>query len=299
MLPSPAARSYRQYLFVTKGVALAYAMPVSPTVAHAELAMICPNPQGSGEYLAIWRWGQAQPVPWPRSAPAAAVGALSWSPNGARVAAMVRSATRTNLFTINITETLRVTDLAGQRQDTAWSPDGRQIAFADGPVGRRDIFLVLPTGQGLANITPGASDDWAPAWSHNGSHLYFVSNRDDPNNADIYRYDMVSEKIERLTTEAGPDIYPSPSPDGKWIAFLSERSGDLRLYLLETTTYQARLLFDGAIWTERPTWAPDGQWLAFTRKFGGEKAQVYFLHVDTGKLVGGPPDCHWPAWRPQ
>lgn len=298
VLPSPTVRVYRQHLFVTKAVALAYAMPVSPTVAQAELAMICRDAQGNGEYLAVWRWGQANPTPWPRSSPLAAAGAVSWAPNGARLAAMVRGATRTDLFTVNMTETVRVTDLAGQRQDPAWSPDGRQIAFASGPAGQRRIALVLPTGQGLADVTSGPGDDWAPAWSHNGAHLLFVSNRDDPANYDLYRYDMVLERIERLTNEPGPDIYPAASPDGKWIAFFSERSGDLRLYLLDAQTYEARLLFGGAVWPERPAWSPDGQWLAFTRKFAGEKARVYFIHVATGKLVAGPPDCRWPAWRP-
>src|SRR5262249_15397115 len=61
----------------------------------------------------------------------------------------------------------------------AWSPDGQLIAYwgrddSDRP---RQIFVVRPDGTGRVQITDGTGGDFSPAWSHDGAHLYFLSDR--------------------------------------------------------------------------------------------------------------------------
>src|SRR5713226_8247537 len=49
---------------------------------------------------------------------------------------------------------------------------------------------------------------------------------------DIWTADENGQNIQRLTVNKARDVYPRFSPDGKWIAFSSERSGNLDVFLM-------------------------------------------------------------------
>ena len=79
----------------------------------------------------------------------------------------------------------------------------------------------------------------------------------------LFAYHVTTQKWLRLTDGKGDDIYPAVSPDGKWIAFASNRQGYWDLYLLSLqdgnlTPLTRTPQYDGA-----PTWSPDGKWLAY------------------------------------
>jgi len=49
---------------------------------------------------------------------------------------------------------------------------------------------------------------------------------------DIWTADQSGKDVRRLTVHTARDIFPRFSPDGKWIAFSSERSGNLDVYVI-------------------------------------------------------------------
>lgn len=62
------------------------------------------------------------------------------------------------------------------------------------------------------------------AWSTDDAQIYFTSNMDDDWerkqwNCQIYALDVVSDRIERLTSDAGSSFDPKPCPKGEWIAY--------------------------------------------------------------------------------
>jgi serine/threonine-protein kinase len=282
------------------------ATPSEPQqLTAAELALICGvDENGEGGKLALWKWGQAQPTRWPGVPNHPVVSLLSWSPQGDRLAMIVAEAGVPNLFTISLdgTDLEKLTATKEEKSDPAWSPDGLQIAYANGPPpprGKREIYLIPAGGGALTNATSSSEDEWAPAWSGDGAYLVYSLKGGDVNNTEIYRLNLLSSQRDRLTNDPGEDVFPAWAPNRNEIVFLSNRSGDFMLYRMDAAGQGLRLLTDAVVWLERPSWSPDGNWLAFTRRVAGELPQVILLDTVTGKSYLGPSDCRRPAWRPR
>ena len=81
----------------------------------------------------------------------------------------------------------------------------------------------------------------------------------------LWRIDLESGDARQLTREGGRDSSPACSPDGRQIAFLSDRAGPQQVFLLPIEGGEARQLthlsqgVDGP-----PAWSPDGESIAFT-----------------------------------
>lgn len=277
--------------------------PSTPRPAvPARLALFCHLDEWEGRgRLSYWEWGQKEATPWPGLPNHPVDSQVSWSPDGKWLALVISEAGYPYLYRIHLDGSglFRLAEAGRVKEDPAWSPDGNSIGYAAGPrQGDRGLFL-LPAGGGTAqDLFPGKSDDWAPSWSPDGRFIAFVSNRDGLTNTEIYRLEVVSGQVERLTASPGEDIFPSWSPDGRSIAFFSNRSGEFRLYRMDVQGGQVEELYAGAVELERPAWSPQGDWLAFTRRVG-DTSQVFFLNVATKRLQAGPTDCRRPAWRPQ
>ena len=85
-----------------------------------------------------------------------------------------------------------------------------------------------------------------------------------------------------LTTESS-DTAPAWSPDGSQIAFVSARSGNWELYLVEIATGAERRLTDDAAADVAPAWSPDGRRLAFLSNRDGAWA-VHILDLRSGQV---------------
>jgi len=79
----------------------------------------------------------------------------------------------------------------------------------------------------------------------------------------------------RLTWGGGKDSAPRWAPDGKCLAFLSDRGGDKpQIYLLEMGGGEARRLTDFKQGAGAPVWSPDGSRLAYTMRGATEQVHV-------------------------
>ncbi|MGD9092424.1 MAG: hypothetical protein PVF74_06230, partial [Anaerolineales bacterium] len=79
----------------------------------------------------------------------------------------------------------------------------------------------------------------------------------------LFAYHPQSLPFTRLTNGAWDDITPSISPDGKRLAFASNRHGYWDIFILNLTTGKVLQITDTPAYEAAPSWSPDGQWLVY------------------------------------
>ena len=90
--------------------------------------------------------------------------------------------------------------------------------------------------------------------------------------------------VRNLTNSSGVrELWPAWSPDGKWIAYFSDRTGEYELYVRpqDGTGEEKRITTDGAAYRYEPKWSPDSKKILF-----GEKTlKLFYTNIDDGKPV--------------
>ncbi len=113
-----------------------------------------------------------------------------------------------------------------------WSPDGDQIAFSSERIGSSDLYVKSVSGGGEAELVFDDETLKYPAsWSRDGRYLFYESWASD-GSSDIFAFDLEegSEPIPIQTTGFTERV-PVISPDGRWVAYVSDESGTEQIYV--------------------------------------------------------------------
>ena len=122
-----------------------------------------------------------------------------------------------------------------------WSPDGRMIAFTSKRAGNFDVYVVNADGSGQRNLTRSPGYEGGPAWSPDGRKIAFAKGSRSCRaggacigNTEVFVMNADGSNERRLTRNPGHDGAPAWSPDGRKIAFASERDGNPEIYVMNT-----------------------------------------------------------------
>src|SRR5262245_13624679 len=108
---------------------------------------------------------------------------------------------------------------------------------------------------------------------------------------DIWTADENGQNLQRLTVNKARDAYPRFSPDGKWIAFSSDRNGNLDVFIIPSTGGTAKQLTYHSADDVVLGWTPDGSGVLFSSQRGEDfMAMLYVVSVDGGMPWRAGPD---------
>jgi Tol biopolymer transport system component len=169
--------------------------------------------------------------------------APDFSPDGRRLAMDISDGREQDVW-IYEWATERLTRLTfGPAPDSrpVWTPDGKRIAFSrQGRNGVRNLYWQRADGTGEAEpLTESENVQWLGSWHPDGRHLAFSEMATATARPDIMILEMEGSeekgwkpgKITRFFESPYVDNLPAFSPDGRWLAYMSNQTGRFEVYV--------------------------------------------------------------------
>src|SRR4029079_566827 len=131
-------------------------------------------------------------------------------------------------------------DLEGITGPT-WSPDGKRLVFSGNHGGITDLYVVDADGKNFKQLTDDRYGDVQPQWSPDGRTVAFATDRGEGANLDLLRFphwriatlDLETTQITVIPRQDGLNTNPQWAPDGKSVAFVSDRTGIANVFLYD------------------------------------------------------------------
>ncbi|HEY8849442.1 MAG TPA: hypothetical protein VIO12_09120, partial [Thermoanaerobaculia bacterium] len=214
-----------------------------------------------------------------------------WSPDGNKIVYQRIERTKFDISVADIgtRKSVAVTNDMYQDLNPVWARNGRSIYFSSYRSGGMNIWRMPVSGPGTPTgpprqLTIGAGQDVQIAISPDGKRLAYATLRQ---NADIWRM-PISELGDPGTPEAliattREDSRGAWSPDGNFIAFNSDRGGDMNIWIHSLRDQSSRQITRGAGGDFQPNWSPDARQLVFFSSRGGN-ANIWKVDVASGRL---------------
>lgn len=200
-------------------------------------------------------------------------------------------------------EQKQLTYMGTSNHSPVWSPDGKSIAYVSNAMGSSQIWLMnvkTQETQQLTNLTGGA---WQPVWSPDGKKIAFLSETKfegrnpeglydikiysqlryrwwyDENRYDegwrshIFIIDLATKEVRQLTDGDWFDDEISFSPDGKSIAFVSNRTDDREnnidtdIWIVSVDNGAVEKVFENTGPDYSPIWSRSGRYLTWRSTF--------------------------------
>jgi Tol biopolymer transport system component len=195
----------------------------------------------------------------------------NWSPAASLIAFTRTTATGSDIYTVHGDGTSLVKITSTTKASQPWfSADGSKIVYVDSSSGKPQIYTMTNSGGSPTRITTSNIAESTPTWAP-GSTNYIYFTRQVGTTMQIYKMHTDGTSLARFMSTASNDYAPITSPDGSYIAFLSDRDGKVNTYRVTSSgSAVQRLTSDSGV---------DGRGF-WTSTSGGT------MFIDT--VIGGP-----------
>lgn len=183
----------------------------------------------------------------------------------------------------------RLTRLQGNISGWAWAPDSRSLLL--GVPGNPAQLHRHDLASGATHALGGFEGNGLDIAARGGVMAFTLGDE----RIAMFRYPLplrVGAAPEPLFASTGNDLLPSPSPDGRWLAFHSDRNRDARLWLGDPGNPDQLRMIDGLTPVSRhpPQWSDDGKRLLVIGESAGGGPRLHEVDAASGRLRALPLD---------
>ena len=225
----------------------------------------------------------------------------AFSPDGKQLAlACISSSAVYTIYVVGLPDgpPRLLASILGEPQGLTWAADGSRLIFSNDPGDGGELWQL--TLDGRLEQLPFGEDGSSPAVATRGGRMAYVRGR---KTVDIWRADLTAahpeESAVKLIYSTRTQSIPRYSHDGTHIAFQSNRSGSVEIWMTDAQGADPDRLtsFNGPV-TSAPSWCSDGRRIAFDSRVAGIPA-IYIEDINERvprKLATSRDNLSRPAW---
>ena len=179
----------------------------------------------------------------------------------------------------------RLTDGQWDDIDPAVSPDGSHLVFSSNRSGIWELYLWDLTANTLHQLTSSPEVETNPDWSPDNQWITYESYANLQTNIVIRSVTDPASAPIQLTEGVGNNYDPAWSPQGRQVAFSTDRSGRSEIWLAQLDTAENRFIVaagDEDADFVQPVWSPDGSMLAWERRSDISTIEVWSVSNEIG-----------------
>jgi Tol biopolymer transport system component len=240
----------------------------------------------------------------PLYAPLVSFASPRFSPDGKRLAFSSATAEGEDIWVKDLDRDApsRLSFLPGQNRWPVWTPDGKNIVFRSTNANAPGMYWIRSDGSGEAQrLTDGKLNETPYSISPDGKRLAFFQA---PSQADLFTAAIESDpsrgsqgvrlgKAEVFLGTRFSELYPSFSPDGRWMAYASDESGTMEVYARPFPGPGGRWQISSGGGT-RPVWSRSGHELLFQSP---DRRVISVSYTVKGDLFTTGKTQEWPDVR--
>jgi len=257
-LDTRAGRLTEEPVPVLEGVLESVDGAAQYAVSRAGSLLFAPGGSADRSRTLVWvdRRGQTQPLP----APPLAYSEPRLSPDGRSLAVAI-AAEREDIWIYDIAAS-RLTRLTRNGGATpVWSPDGTQIFFSAAREGPANLFVTRADGTGPEErLTRSARWQVPQSVSPDGRLAFVESSLTGDGTIALFKWD--DRTSQAFTTNGADEISPVFSPNGRWIAYVSDDTGGSEVFVGVADNPSRRVRVSNGDGSE-PVWRRDGRELFY------------------------------------
>lgn len=283
-------------LFQIKDVGEAQVSPDAKWVAYTVGTTSLKEEKSEGQ---VWMVPMAGGDPIPMTAKGSSASRPRWSPDGrylSFLAARGEAKTQVWLLDRNGGDSQQLTEARQGVQSYEWSPDGRKLVLLIQDPSPEDLAAAKDEEQGVKPSRPRTQPPWViDRLQTKRDYEGYLDRR----RTHLYVFDVLAKKLTRITSGDYDDSQPVWAPDGRFIAFVSNRdkepdatfNTDLWLVAADNPDQGKTMirLTDNPGEDEQPGWSPDGKWITYVTTTAPELIWYGIRQLAVVSAQGGQP----------